>query len=393
MTTAAAIIPAGGAGLRMGHALPKQYLMLAGLPILVHTIRALQQSAFIKTIIVVAPADHLEQTRELVRVYGLHLVAKVVSGGQTRQESVWSGLQNVPDNIDLVVVHDGVRPLVDPQLVDACVARASVTGAAMLAIPVKDTLKSVAGEVVGATIDRRGLWQAQTPQVAKVNLLKQAYGAAAEKGFAGTDEASLLEQIGVQVSVVTGSAGNIKVTTPDDLVMAEALLGRGHKEVDAVGVFRVGHGYDAHRLVAGRELVLGGVVIPYELGLQGHSDADVLLHALADALLGGAGLGDIGCHFPDHDPAYHGISSLLLLDEVAGLIREQGFAVANADITVIAQQPKLAGYFKEMRGKISRSLGVDSSCLNLKATTTEQMGFTGRGEGIAAHAIVALTRI
>jgi 2-C-methyl-D-erythritol 4-phosphate cytidylyltransferase/2-C-methyl-D-erythritol 2,4-cyclodiphosphate synthase len=376
----------------MGLDLPKQYLQLADLPILAHTVRALQRSSFIKTIILVVPVDHLEETRELVRAYDLHLVAKIVSGGRTRQESVRVGLQNVPGDVDLVVIHDGVRPLVDPGLVDACVVRAAETGAAMLAIPVKDTLKAVVGEVVGATVDRRGLWQAQTPQVARLALLKQAFAAAAENGFEGTDEASLLEQIGVKVSVVMGSASNIKVTRVDDLALAEALLGRDRREVVSVGMFRVGHGYDAHRLVADRQLVLGGVVIPYELGLLGHSDADVLLHALADAMLGAAGLGDIGRHFPDHDPAYQGISSLSLLGQVVELVRGQGFRLVNADVTVIAQQPKLAPYFPEMLENISRTLGVDPSCLNLKATTTEHMGFAGRGEGMAAHAVVSLAK-
>jgi 2-C-methyl-D-erythritol 4-phosphate cytidylyltransferase/2-C-methyl-D-erythritol 2,4-cyclodiphosphate synthase len=377
----------------MGLDLPKQYLQLADLPILVHTVRALQRSSFIKTIIIVAPAEHLEQTRALVREYDLAMVGQVVSGGRTRQESVWAGLQSVPDGIDLAVVHDGVRPLVAPQLVDACVVRAAETGAAMLAIPVKDTLKSVTDDVVGATVDRRGLWQAQTPQVARVDLLKQAFAAAAKDGFEGTDEASLLEHIGVKVSVVMGSAINLKVTRVDDLALAEALLDRNHEGDGSVGVLRVGHGYDAHRLVAGRQLVLGGVVIPYERGLLGHSDADVLLHALADAMLGAAGMGDIGRHFPDNDPAYKGISSLVLLGQVVDKIRDQGFRLANADVTVIAQQPKLARYFPAMLENIRRTVGVAPSCLNLKATTTEHMGFAGRGEGIAAHAIVSLAKI
>lgn len=393
MTTAAAIIPAGGVGLRMGLDLPKQYLQLADVPILVHTVRALQRSAFIKTIIIVAPAAHLEQTRALVREFDLTLVDQVVSGGRTRQESVRAGLQRVPAGIDLVVVHDGVRPLVDPELVDACVLRAAATGAAMLAIPVRDTLKAVTDDVVGATVDRQGLWQAQTPQVARVELLKEAFAAAARDGFEGTDEASLLEHLGTPVSVVMGSAINLKVTRVDDLPLAAALLDRNRQGDGAVTSSRVGHGYDAHRLVAGRPLVLGGVTIPYELGLSGHSDADVLLHALADALLGAAGLGDIGRHFPDNDPVYKGISSLVLLGQVADKIARQGFSLANADVTVIAQQPRLTPYFAEMLANIGQTLGVAPSCLNLKATTTEQMGFAGRGEGIAAHAVVALTRL
>jgi 2-C-methyl-D-erythritol 4-phosphate cytidylyltransferase/2-C-methyl-D-erythritol 2,4-cyclodiphosphate synthase len=377
----------------MGLDRPKQFLRLAGVPILVHTVRALQRSSLVKTIILVVPAAHLEQTKELVRVHDLAMVGPVVRGGPTRQESVAAGLRLVPEDAELVLVHDGVRPLVDPALIDACVRRAAETGAAMLAVPVKDTLKSVVAGLVAATVDRRELWQAQTPQVARTALLQQAFAAAAKDAFAGTDEASLLERIGVKVSVVMGSVINLKVTRVDDLALAEALLARNRGREGSVDISRVGHGYDAHRLVAGRPLVLGGVVIPFEQGLLGHSDADVLLHALADAMLGAAGLGDIGRHFPDHDPAYQGISSLVLLGRVVGEISSRGYRLANADVTVIAQRPKLAPHFPAMLDKISRTLGVSSACLNLKATTTEQMGFAGRGEGIAAHAIVALARI
>jgi 2-C-methyl-D-erythritol 4-phosphate cytidylyltransferase/2-C-methyl-D-erythritol 2,4-cyclodiphosphate synthase len=377
----------------MGLDLPKQYLELAGLPILVHTVRALQHSSRIKTIIIVAPAEHLALTREMVGRHGLTRVEAVVAGGRTRQDSVAAGLRCVPAGIELAAVHDGVRPLIDPGLIDLCLERAAKTGAAMLAVPVKDTLKTVADHVVTANVDRTGLWQAQTPQVARVELLRRAFEAAAADDFSGTDEAALLAHIGVKVSVVMGSAANLKVTRKDDLLLAEALL-RGDRRGDgSVGNLRVGHGYDAHRLEEGRELVLGGVLIPYERGLAGHSDADVLLHALADAMLGAAGLGDIGRHFPDHDPAYLGVSSLVLLERVVEKVVGRGLRLVNGDITVIAQQPKLAPYFPAMLENIAKTTGVDTSRLNLKATTTEHMGFAGRGEGIAAHAVVALARI
>ncbi|MFO7607452.1 MAG: 2-C-methyl-D-erythritol 4-phosphate cytidylyltransferase [Desulfurivibrionaceae bacterium] len=390
MTTAAAIIPAGGAGLRMGLDLPKQYLELAGLPILVHTVRALQRSPRIKTIIIVAPGEHLARTRELVRRYGLTRVEQVVAGGLTRQDSVAAGLRCLPAGIDLVAVHDGVRPLIDPGLIDACLKRAGETGAAILAVPVKDTLKSVGDEFVTANVGRAGLWQAQTPQAARIELLRRAFEVAAADGFTATDEAALLEHIDVKVSVVMGSAANLKVTRTDDLVLAEALLKPDRRGEGEVAILRVGHGYDAHRLEEGRKLVLGGVVIPYERGLVGHSDADVLLHALADAMLGAAGLGDIGRHFPDSDPAFHGISSLVLLERVVEKVAGRNLRLVNADLTVIAQQPKLAPYFAQMLENIAKTVGVDAAFLNLKATTTEYMGFAGRGEGIAAHAVVSL---
>ncbi|MDT8334330.1 MAG: 2-C-methyl-D-erythritol 4-phosphate cytidylyltransferase [Desulfurivibrionaceae bacterium] len=374
----------------MGLDQPKQYLELAGLPILAHTVRAVQRSALINTIIIVAPAEHLERTREMVGRYGLTGVEAVVAGGRTRQDSVAAGLRCVADGIELVAVHDGVRPLIDPGLIDACLSRAGETGAAMLAVPVKDTLKSVGGDLVAANLDRAGLWQAQTPQAARLALLRRAFEVAAADGFTGTDEAALLEHIGVKVSVVTGAAANFKVTTADDLVLAEALLKKDRQGEGAVTGLRVGHGYDAHRLEEGRKLVLGGVVIPFEWGLAGHSDADVLLHALADAMLGAAGLGDIGRHFPDRDPAYRGISSLVLLARVVEKLASRNLRLVNGDITVIAERPRLAPYFALMLENIAETVGVDSSFLNLKATTTEHMGFAGRGEGIAAHAVVCL---
>jgi len=229
-------------------------------------------------------------------------------------------------------------------------------------------------------------------QAAETALLKRAFALAAEEGFQGTDEASILERIGAKVSIVQGSEKNIKVTNAEDLKLAEALCEDLKSGDVGMSVFRVGHGFDAHKLVEGRPLVLGGEVIPHDRGLLGHSDADVLVHALCDALLGAAGLGDIGQHFPDSDPAYKGISSIVLLGEVGGKVYRQGFRLINADMTLIAQRPKLSKYFPAMIGNIRNALGVTRSCLNLKATTTEQMGFTGRDEGMAAQAVVCLMK-
>ncbi len=392
MTNVIAIVPAGGVGLRMGHKLPKQFLELAGRPILVHSLQTLQKSPCIKSIIIAAPAEHLENTRKLVSDYGLAPVTTVVAGGETRQESVRAALDMVPDEVDLVLVHDGVRPLVTPELIESCVTRAEEVGAAMIAVPVTDTLKAEDNGQVKHTVDRRGLWQAQTPQAAETALLKRAFALAAEEGFQGTDEASILERIGAKVSIVQGSEKNIKVTNAEDLKLAEALCEDLKSGDVGMSVFRVGHGFDAHKLVEGRPLVLGGEVIPHDRGLLGHSDADVLVHALCDALLGAAGLGDIGQHFPDSDPAYKGISSIVLLGEVGGKVYRQGFRLINADMTLIAQRPKLSKYFPAMIGNIRNALGVTRSCLNLKATTTEQMGFTGRDEGMAAQAVVCLMK-
>lgn len=369
---------------------PKQFLKLGGLPVLARTVALFQELPEIHTIIVVAPPAHLPETRQLLErfVPGPLLL---VAGGETRQESVRAGLAALSPEIGLVLVHDGVRPLVEPGLVRECLAVAAETGAAMLALPVSDTLKEVkSGGVVSRTVDRRDLWMAQTPQAARRELLEEAFAAALRDDFIGTDEAALLERIGCQVRIVMGSERNIKITRPEDLSVAEALLA-GRVE-SGLGVLRVGHGYDAHRLGKGRPLVLGGVKIPFESGLIGHSDADVLLHALCDAMLGAAGQGDIGRHFPDSDPSLKNIYSLVLLEGVVEKLAGQGFKLVNADLTLVAQRPKLAPYFPDMQENISRVCRVASECINLKATTTEKMGFAGREEGLAAHAVVLLEK-
>lgn len=389
MHTTAVIIPAGGVGLRMGAECPKQFLALAGVPVLARTVRIFSQLPEISTIIVAAPAAYLDETREMLGRFLPPGVVTVVVGGATRQDSVRAGLAALPPEVDLVAVHDGVRPLLAPELARACLAAATVAGAALLAIPVNDTVKeSRDGATVSATLSRQHLWLAQTPQAARRDLLLAAFAAAERDGFAGTDEASLLERIGCEVSLVMGSERNLKITRPGDLPLAEALL----QEQTAAGgcPLRVGYGYDAHRLAPDRRLVLGGVDIPFERGLLGHSDADVLLHALCDAMLGAAGLGDIGQHFPDQDPAFKDISSLLLLGRVVDLLAAKGLRLVNADVTVVAQRPKLAAHFPAMRENIAGTCRIDPERVNLKATTTEKLGFTGREEGIAAQAVVLL---
>jgi len=391
MLKATAIIAAGGAGLRMGSSLPKQFGLLAGIPILIHAIRAFCRVAAIDRIIVVAPGAHLDRTREILARFACDDRCTVIAGGWLRQDSVRIGLNEVGPDSTLVAVHDGARPLVHPRQIERCLAAAAEHGAAILAVEVKDTLKAVdqAG-TIRHTVDRQGLWQAQTPQAFRTEILCQAFAAADRDGFTGTDEASLLEHAGIPVRVVAGSETNLKVTRPGDLSMAEALL--MHKQPAPTTGIRIGHGFDAHRLVAGRPLILGGVAIPHERGLLGHSDADVLCHALCDAILGGLGAGDIGHHFPDSDPRYCGISSILLLEEVMALAAARNFVLVNADVTVIAQRPKLAPHFPAMAKVLARACRVGIEAINLKASTTEEMGYTGREEGISAHAVVLLGR-
>lgn len=384
MQKATAIIAAGGAGLRMGTSTPKQFSELLGVPILIHTIRAFHQVPAIGAIIVVAPAEHRELTCALLAQYQLDAHCTVVIGGKLRQDSVRLGLAQVADDSPLVAVHDGARPLITPQDIQRCLDAAAHKGAAIIGVPVKDTLKAVAADTtIRHTVEREGLWQAQTPQVIQTALLKKAFAKADQDGFVGTDEASLLEHGGWPVVVVQGSETNLKITRPDDLLMAEAILMKQQPSQQ----MRIGHGFDAHRLVAGRPLILGGLEIPHELGLLGHSDADVLTHALCDAILGAIGAGDIGRHFPDSDPQYKGISSITLLAQVIGLAAERHCRLVNADITVVTQRPKLAPHFPAMQKILAEACRVEPEAINLKASTTEQMGYTGREEGISAHAV------
>ncbi len=381
------IIPAAGSGSRMGAAVPKQFLCLADEPILVHTVRAFLRSDAVATVVVVVPPPHEEQTRQLLaRHLAAGQLARLVFtiGGATRQESVRAGLAALPGGIDIVLVHDGARPLVTGEVIQRSIAGVREHGAVIAAVPVKDTLKQVdgAGRIV-RTVDREGLWQAQTPQAARRDLLERAHALAEAAGFTGTDEASLLEHAGIAVYVAEGDEGNIKITRPGDMALAAGLL-RGE------GSMKIGHGFDAHRLVEGRALVLGGVRIDFDRGLLGHSDADVLTHALIDAILGAAGAGDIGSHFPDSDQRYQNISSIRLLEETVALAGQRGLRLANGDMTILCQQPRLAPHLAAMRDNLALACRVAPDRINIKATTTEQMGYTGRGEGIAAHAVVLL---
>lgn len=393
---AAAIIAAGGAGLRMKQSRPKQFSLLADIPMLIHSIRTFVHVAEITHIVLVVPESYLQYSKELIGQFKLKKIHAVVAGGELRQHSVQIGLSHVPSEIDLVAVHDGARPLVSQDIIVACLYQAHKSGAAIASVPVKDTIKRVTeigGLIIQSTLDRSRLWQAQTPQAARVALLKKGFSVAAKDGFVATDEASLLEHIGCQVTLVTDSPLNIKITRPADMLIAEALLMKESNILSKQYTMRIGHGYDAHRLVADRPLILAGVTIPHTLGLLGHSDGDTLTHALSDAILGGMAEGDIGLHFPDTDQQYKGVLSLSLLSEVMLLAVKKGYQLVNADITIIAEKPKLSSYLSEMCSNLAAVCRVDVSAINLKATTTEKMGFVGREEGIAAHAVALLQQV
>ncbi len=382
------VLPAGGIGSRFGQPRPKQLLELAGVPILVRTCRAFLQIPEICRVAIAVPKDYYQASIDLLAAHlSQEAFARLLFtvGGATRQDSVRAGLSLLPPEIELVLVHDAARPLIDRATILRCLQGAHEHGAVIAAVPVKDTLKKV-GETreIAHTVDRSGLWQAQTPQAARRPVLEQAFAWAQEHRFIGTDEASILEAAGIPVRVVEGSERNLKVTRPEDLQVASALL-------QEQATMKIGHGFDAHRLVSGRKLILGGVCIDFELGLDGHSDADVVAHALTDALLGALGLGDIGRHFPDSDERYRGIDSLRLLAQVQQLALQQGVVLGNADITIVCQRPKLAPHLAQMQANLAKTCKVAPADINIKATTTEKMGYTGRGEGIAAHAVV-LTR-
>lgn len=383
-TRAAVIIAAAGSGSRMQADVPKQFLELSGRPLLMHSVSTFRNSPLITRIIVAVSADRVDSTRQLLQRFDLHDEdVRVVAGGIRRQDSVQNGLRELDDDIDIVLVHDGARPLVSDSLIRDCCEGINRDGAAIVAVPVKDTIKKQDdAQFVLETVDRSGLWQAQTPQGARRELFEKAYKVNGDRDV--TDESSLFEKAGIPVTIVPGEETNLKITRPEDLLVAESIM------ADTSSGFRIGHGFDAHRFAAGRRLILGGVDVPHEYGLAGHSDADALCHALCDAILGALGEGDIGAHFPDSDAAYKDISSLVLLDSVVELAASQGLVLVNADMTIVCQAPKLASFIEAMKNTLAHHCRVISKQINIKATTTEHMGYTGRSEGISCHAVVLL---
>lgn len=380
------MIAAAGSSTRMGQ--PKQHIIINEQPVLLHTLQALEQVDAIDELLLIARPEDADGFAALATGNGITKLKTIVHGGDTRQQSVAAGLAALPAVCTLVGIHDGARPLVDPADVTAVIAAALETGAAALAVPVKDTLKRADDTgAITATVDRANLWRVQTPQVFQRDAFCAAMEAAMASGGDFTDDCQLMERAGYTVRLVSGQDTNLKLTTPEDIRLAKALL--HHKEDTPM---RIGHGYDVHRLVEGRALILGGVTIPYEKGLLGHSDADVLTHAVMDALLGAAALGDIGGHFPDTDPAYAGADSIALLKHVVALITDKGYRLDNLDVTVLAQRPKLKPHIPAMRVNLAAACGVDADCINVKATTEEGLGFTGTGEGMAAHAVCILLK-
>lgn len=404
---ASAVVAAAGSGTRMGVEVPKQYLDLGGMPIVVRSIAALASSGALGELVAaVPPGDEEQFERDIVHRYSLSSLFErgctVVAGGASRQASVARALRAVSGEYEIVLVHDAARPLVTASEVWAAVEAAEEWGAATCAVAPTDTVKTItaaqldrAAHLVGETLDRSHLRMVQTPQAFQLSVLRQAHEASGE--FEATDDCALVERLGLPVAVVQGSRRNIKITNPLDLAAAEALLVSEANEMEMsvrreadrseLPAIRLGQGFDLHRLAPGRRLVLGGVEIPAAFGLVGHSDADVLTHAVIDALLGAAGLGDIGQHYPDTDPVYAGASSIALLSHTVDMVRAAGYRVCSLDTVVIAEQPKIGPFAVQMRESLANAMKVSLGCVNIKGKTTEGLGPTGTGEAIAALAV------
>ena len=354
--------------------------MLGGVPILKRTVDAFLQGYPFDEVIVALPPELAANPPSYLDD------AMVVEGGERRQDSVANAFRAVAPSSQVVVIHDAARPLVTASLIERIVGAAVQHGAAIAALQATDTVKrGDLSRIVRGTLPRDEIFLAQTPQAFRIGVLRDALALASGASDA-TDEAMLAEQAGHPVHLVDGDPRNIKITTPEDLEMAERLIGASN---GASGM-RIGNGYDLHRLVAGRPLILGGVTIPFDRGLLGHSDADAVCHAITDAILGAASAGDIGRHFPDTDPAWKYANSLMLLTQAAEIVRRAGYAIANVDVVVIAERPTLAPHVDAIRGNVARALGIDAQQVSVKGKTNEGVDSTGAGESIAVHAVALL---
>lgn len=383
-----AIVAAGGRGARIGGPTPKQFLDLGGRTVLERSVRIFLEHQAVDDLVVALPRDQAATVPAW-----LHGAAKpvvIAEGGSRRQDSVANAFDRVPVHADVVLIHDAARPFASAALVSRTIAAAAASGAAVAAVPASDTVKQASedGRFVRTTLARETIFLAQTPQAFRRTVLADAI-ALGRSGFAATDEAMLAERAGHRVQLVEGERANVKITTTDDL---ETPRRESHGKV-RTSVGRVGIGYDLHRLVEGRPLILGGVVIPAPKGALGHSDADAVCHAVTDAILGAAGLRDIGSHFPDTDAAWKGASSLDMLARAARLVRDAGFAVAHVDVVVILEAPKLGSHREAMCARVAAALGIEAAGVSIKAKTNEGVDAVGRGEAIAAHAVATLETI
>ena len=369
-----ALVVGAGEGQRFGGELPKQYHLLAGVAVMRRSLKAFMDHPDVSVVQAVIHPNHHELYDAAVQ--GLALPVPV-DGGATRQGSVLNGLESLnADEPSTVLIHDAARPLVDPGVISRVLAALQTSPGAIPALAVADTLKRSDGQFVETTVDRQGLWRAQTPQGFHYQNILAAHRQAG--GDELTDDAAVAERAGLAVAIVEGSEDNVKVTRTGDMVRAERILGAGET--------RTGLGLDVHRFGPGDHVMLCGVKVPHEFGLEGHSDADVGLHAVTDALLGAIGEGDIGTHFPPSDPQWKGTESDIFLRHAGDMIAGKGGRISNIDVTLICEQPKIGPHRAAMIKRMAEILSITEHRISIKATTTERLGFTGRGEGIAAQA-------
>ena len=380
MSGCAALILAGGSGVRLGGEVPKQYLPLAGRPVLRHSIEIFTAHAAIGAVRCVIRPDDRERYDEAAD--GLAILDPV-AGGENRQESARLGLESlVEDAPETVLIHDAARPFIDPATLDRTLDALGAHAGALPAVPLGDTLKRSDGARVGETLDRSGLWRAQTPQGFRYREILEAHRSLA--GEILTDDAAVAERHGLDVALVMGNESNMKITTAEDLERARRFL------AGAVADIRTGTGFDVHRFGPGDHVMLCGVKVPSERGLEGHSDADVGLHAITDALLGAMAAGDIGMHFPPSDAKWRDASSDVFVRHALGLVAGKGGIVSHVDVTIICEKPRIGPHRDAMAARIAEILEIETGRVSVKATTTEGLGFTGRGEGIAAQAVVTI---
>ena len=389
------VIAAGGLGTRVGGDVPKQLRTIGGQTLLEHALQPFDQNPRVNDIVIVLPEGFAGALPAALRT--VDTPVRFVTGGARRQDSVAAGVDQVGTDTDVVLIHDAARPFCTTEIVDAVIDAAAEAGAAVPAIRASDTVKEVRSDdadagaarrrIVRATLPRDHIYLAQTPQGFALEVIRAAVELG-RRGVVATDEAVLVERSGHAVRLVDGDATNFKVTTSEDLARARDRIQRAAGgEMPTV---RVGVGYDSHRTAAGRRLILGGVEIPHAVGLDGHSDADAVCHAVTDAILGAAAAGDIGRHFPDTDPRWKDASSIELLRTAVDIVAERGLEVGNVDVVVIAEHARIRPHVSAMVEQLSSALGVDAGAISIKGKTAEGMDAIGRGEAIAAHAVATL---
>lgn len=376
----AVIIVAGGKGRRVGADLPKQYIPLGSKSILQHTIDAFLKVPYVNVIRTVIHADDHGLYHNAINASD---ALPPINGGETRQQSVMKGLHSLGEEApDLVLIHDAARPFISPKQIEGIIIKAAEHGAVIPTLPVVDTIKQISAGKIRHTVDRSMLARAQTPQAFRYKLIFMAHKRLEGKDM--TDDSAIAEACGIQVLTIPGDERNFKITTAEDLKKARSMITENLTDI------RTGMGYDVHSFEKGDHVTLGGVAIPHERKLRGHSDADVALHALTDALLGATGDGDIGIHFPPSDDKWKGASSDIFLKHAANLLKNKDGIISNIDLTIICESPKISPHREAIRDNIADILSLDTARVSIKATTTEKLGFTGRGEGIAAQAVVTI---